>query len=267
MIKIKSIKEKLIPSKKKKKIVKKDKKTDNSSKKNSVLSAKSKDIEKKIPSLEEMLKAGVHFGHRTSKWNSRMKEYIYTTRNNVHIIDLEQVYNKLKKALIFLQDIKKKNGTIILVGTKIAVKEIAKETAEESKVFYITERWIGGTLTNFPVISDRLKHFRNLEEKKKTGELKKYVKKEQHDFDVELQKLERRFGGIKNMVKLPDALLIIDTHKEKLAVKEARMKNIPIIGVCDTNADPTIIDYPIPMNDDSISSLRLILGTIAKVLK
>ena len=107
MIKIKSIKEKLIPSKKKKKIVKKDKKTDNSSKKNSVLSAKSKDIEKKIPSLEEMLKAGVHFGHRTSKWNSRMKEYIYTTRNNVHIIDLEQVYNKLKKALIFLQDIKK----------------------------------------------------------------------------------------------------------------------------------------------------------------
>jgi len=253
MIKVKSVKS-----------VKKDKK---SSKKGSVLSVKLKKIEKEIPSLEEMLKEGVHFGHRTSKWNSKMEQYIFTTRNNIHIIDLEKTYNKLKEALNFIENIKKKNGTIVFVGTKIAVKEITKKTAEECKVFYVTERWIGGTLTNFAVISKRLEHFRDLEGKRKKGELKKYVKKEQHEFDVQLQKLERQFGGIKNMIKIPDALLIVDTYKEKLAVKEARMKNVPIIGLCDTNADPTIIDYPIPMNDDSISSLKLILGTIAKVLK
>jgi len=235
-------------------------------KKSDVLSVKLKKAEEEMPSLEEMLKEGVHFGHRTSKWNSKMKQYIFTTRNNIHIIDLEKTYDKLKQALNFIEDIKKKNGTIIFVGTKIAVKEITKKIAEKCKVFHVTERWIGGTLTNFVVISKRLEYFRDLEKKKKTGELKKYVKKEQHEFDVKLQKMERQFGGIKNMVKMPDALLIVDTYKEKLAVKEAKMKNIPIIGLCDTNADPTIIDYPIPMNDDSISSLKLILGTIAKVL-
>ena len=256
MIKDKSAKGELVSGKKNNKIKKKDKKL-----------SKKVDFTKEMPSLEEMLKQGVHFGHRTSKWNSKMEQYIFTTRNNVHIIDLEKTYDMLKKALKFMQDLKKKDGTIIFVGTKIAVKEITKKTAEECKVFHITERWIGGTLTNFPVISKRLEHFRDLDKKRKTGELKKYVKKEQHDFDVELQKLERQFGGIKNMVKMPDALFVVDTHKEKLAVKEARMKNVPIIGLCDTNADPTIIDYPVPMNDDSISSLKLILGTIAKILK
>ena len=259
MIKDKSLKEKekLVSNKKDKKL----------SKKSDLLSVKLKEVTEEMPSLEEMLKQGVHFGHRTSKWNSRMEQYIFTTRNNIHIIDLEKTYDKLKQALNFIQNIKKKKGTIIFVGTKVAVKEITKKIAEESKVFHITERWIGGTLTNFSVISKRLEYFRNLEERKKKGELKKYVKKEQHEFDIELQKLEKQFGGIKNMTKMPDALLVVDTHKEKLAVKEARMKNIPIIGLCDTNADPTIIDYPIPMNDDSISSLKLILETIAKILK
>ncbi len=252
---------------KEKKTLLKSKKKIKPSKKKEISVKKIKDVKIEMPSLEEMLKEGVHFGHKTSKWNSRMEQYIFTTRNNVHIIDLEQTYEKLKQALEFIRDIKKKNETIIFVGTKIAVKEITKKTAEECHVFNVTERWIGGTLTNFPVISKRLEYFRELEKKKKTGELKKYVKREQHEFDVELQKLERQFGGIKNMVKLPDALLVVDAHKEKLAIKEARVKNIPIIGLCDTNADPTIVDYPIPMNDDSISSLKLILGTIAKVLK
>ncbi len=223
-------------------------------------------LDKITPSLEEMLKAGVHFGHRTSKWNAKMKEYIHTTRNNVHIIDLEKTEEKLRKALKFIYQIKEKKGKIVFVGTKVAAKEITKETAEETKMFYVIERWIGGTLTNFKVISKRLEHIRDLEEKQKTGELKKYTKKEQHDFNIEIQKLNRQFGGIKEMTKLPEALFIIDTHKEKLAVKEARMKGIPIIGLCDTNADPTIIDYPIPTNDDAISSLKLILKTITKVL-
>lgn len=228
---------------------------------------KSINIDKVIPSLEEMLKAGVHFGHRTSRKNPRMDQYIFTSRNNVHVIDLEKTQEKLKQALEFIQKIKKNKEVILFVGTKIAVKEITEKTAQEVKMPYVTERWIGGTLTNFTVISKRLEHFRDLEKKRETGELKKYTKKEQHDFSIELQKLDRQFGGIKEVTKLPDALFIVDTHKEKLAVKEARMKNIPVVGLCDTNADPSIIDYPIPSNDDAISSLKLILGTIVKVLK
>ncbi len=226
-----------------------------------------KNIEKILPSLEEMLKAGIHFGHRTSKWNAKMEPYIFTSRHNVHIIDLEKVRQKLAEALKFIREIKKKKGVILFVGTKIAAKEITRRMAKECQMPYVSERWLGGTLTNFKIISQRLERFRDLEEKKKKGELKKYTKKEQHEFDVELQKLERQFGGIKKLIKLPEALLIIDTQKEKLAVKEARMKKIPIIGLCDTNADPTLIDYPIPANDDAITSLKLILGTIVKVLK
>ncbi|MBU1255525.1 30S ribosomal protein S2 [Patescibacteria group bacterium] len=228
---------------------------------------KSINIDKEIPNLEEMLKAGVHFGHRTSRKNPRMDQYIFTSRNNVHVIDLEKTQEKLKQALEFIQGIKKDKKVVLFVGTKIAVKEITEKTAQEVKMPYVTERWIGGTLTNFAVISKRLEHFRDLEKKKKTGELKKYTKKEQHDFGIELQKLDRQFGGIKEVTKLPDVLFVVDTYKEKLAIKEARMKNIPIIGMCDTNADPSIIDYPIPSNDDAISSLRLILGTVVKVLK
>lgn len=224
-------------------------------------------LDKIVPSLEEMLKAGVHFGHRTSKWNAKMEPYIFTTRNNVHILDLEKTGEKLKKALEFLYQVKQKKGIVILVGTKIAARDITQEMAQEIKMPYVNERWIGGTLTNFNVISKRLEHIRDLEKKQKDGELKKYTKKEQHDFNIEIQKLNRQFGGIKEITKIPEALLVIDVHKEKLAVKEAGMKNIPIVGLCDTNADPTLVDYPIPVNDDAISSLKLILGAITKVLK
>ncbi len=227
-----------------------------------------KNIAKLIPSLEEMLKAGVHFGHRTSKWNAKMEPYIFTTRNNVHIIDLERTEEKFKEALEFIKEIKEEKKTIIFVGTKTAAKEITQKMAQKAKMPYVVERWIGGTLTNFKVITKRLEYFRDLEAKMKSGEMeKKYTKKERHEFNIELQKLGRQFGGIKEITKLPDALLVIDTHKEKLAVKEAGMKGIPVVGLCDTNADPTIINYPIPVNDDAISSLKLILGTIVEVLK
>ncbi|MFC1700777.1 30S ribosomal protein S2 [Patescibacteria group bacterium] len=228
---------------------------------------KEKNIENiEVPSLEEMLKAGVHFGHKTSKWNSKMKSYIFTSRNNIHIIDLEQTQQRLKKALKFLQEIKENKGKIVFVGTKVAAKDIICKTAKESNMHYVTERWIGGTLTNFQAISNRLKYFRDLENKKKTGELDKYTKKEQHDFSVELEKLEQRFGGIKEMVSLPSALFVIDIYNDALAVKEARAKNIPVIGLCDTNADPNSVDYSIPANDDAISSLELILGSVSKIL-
>jgi len=228
---------------------------------------KPQDIEKILPSLDEMLKAGVHFGHRISKWNPQMEPYIFTNRNNVHIIDLEKTREKLNEALKFIQKIKDKKGVILFVGTKVSAKEITRQIAEKCQMPYVNERWLGGTLTNFKVISQRLEHFRDLEDKKKKGELKKYTKKEQHQFGVELQKLEKQFGGIKEMTKLPEALLVVDVQKEKLAVKEAKMKGIPIIGLCDTNSDPSAIDYPIPVNDDAITSLKLILGTIVKVLR
>lgn len=232
-----------------------------------IIKKASQNVKNILPSLEEMLKAGVHFGHRTSRWNSNMEPYIFSVRNNIHVIDLEKTYKKLAEALKFLQKIKQEKGTIIFVGTKVAAKEITKESAEKSKMPYVIERWIGGTLTNFGVVSKRLDYFCDLEMRKESGALKKYTKKEQHEFKIKLQKLERQFGGIKEIRKLPEALLVVDTHKEKLAVKEARMKGIPIVGLCDTNADPTIIDYPIPTNDDAISSLKLILGTIVKGLK
>ena len=225
------------------------------------------DLEKITPSLEEMFEAGVHFGHRTSKKNPKMEPYIFTSRNNVHIIDLEKSREKLTEALEFFSNLKIKKGIVLFVGTKVSAKQIIKESAQSVGMPYVTERWIGGTLTNFKVISDRLNHFRDLEKKKKTGDLKKYTKKEQHEFNVELQKLERQFGGIKNLTETPAALLVVDVYKEKLAVREAKIKGVPVIGLCDTNADPTPIDYPIPVNDDAISSLRLILESIIKVLK
>ena len=245
----------------------KDKKIIKKTEEKTVKKIKKINLEKIIPSLDEMLKAGVHFGHRASKWNAKMKEYIHTTRNKVHIIDLEKTEEKLKKALEFINEIKEKKGMIIFVGTKIAAKDIVKETAEEVKMPYVIERWIGGTLTNFNVISKRLEHIRDLESKKEEGALKKYTKKEQHEFDTEIQKLNRHFGGIKKITKLPDALFVVDANKEKAAVKEAKMKNIPVVGLCDTNSDPTTVDDPVPVNDDAISSLKLILGLFVKVLK
>lgn len=223
-------------------------------------------IEKIVPSLEEMLKAGVHFGHRTSKWNPKMKPYIFGSRNNVHIIDLEKTQQALKKTLEFISQLKEKENTLLFVGTKISAKEIIRQTAEETKMPFVAERWLGGTLTNFQTISKRLEHFRDLEKRKKEGALEKYTKKERHEFDVELNKLEGQFGGIKKMTELPNALFVASAHDDKLAVKEAKMKKIPVIGICDTNSDPNI-DYPIPGNDDAISSLKLILEAVTKVLK
>lgn len=235
-------------------------------KKQSVKKAK-KSSNLEIPSLEEMLQAGVHFGHKTSKWNSKMKSYIFTSRNSVHIIDLEKTQESLERALEFLKSVKDKNQKIIFVGTKIAAQDLTRQAAQECKMLYVTERWIGGTLTNFQTISERLKHFKDLEKKKASGELEKYTKKEQHDFDVEMRKLERRFGGIKEMTELPSALFVTDVYDNAAAVKEAKNMGIPVVGLCDTNADPTSVDYSIPANNNAISSLKLILETVTKTLK
>ena len=215
---------------------------------------------------EEMARLGVHFGHRTSRINPKMQPYLFGIRNTVHIIDLEKTREKLIEALEFIQKLVSEDKILLLVGTKIQVKDLVKKTAEECKLPYVNERWLGGTFTNFGTILKRIEHFKDLEKKKATGELEKYTKKERAKFDQELQDLEKKFGGIKDLTRLPDAVFVCDMIKDKLAVKEARMKGIKVIGICDTNTDPTLADLPIPANDDAISSVKYILEKVKETI-
>jgi len=217
--------------------------------------------------IEEMAKAGLHFGHRTSKVHPKMEPYFYGIRNTVHIIDLEKTAEKLKEALKFIQELISENKTLFLVGTKIQVKDLIESVAKDCSLPYVTNRWLGGTFTNFETILKRIEYFKDLEKKRAEGELEKYTKKEKAKIDQELKKLEIKFGGIKNLEKLPDAIFVLDMKKDALAVKEARMKGIKVIGISDSNTDPTLADYPIPANDDAISSVKYILEKVAEVIK
>jgi len=226
---------------------------------------KNKKLDVKLD-LEEMLQAGLHFGHRTSRIHPKMKPYLVGIRNTVHIIDLEKTAEKFKKALEFIQKLISENKTLLIVGTKIQAKDLVKNFATECKLPYVSERWLGGTITNFDTIKKRLEYFKELERKKKSGELDKYTKKERAQIDEELQKLENKFGGMKDLEKIPDAIFVLDMRKDALAVKEAKMKGVKIIGISDTNVDPTLADYPIPANDDAISSLKYILDKVKEVI-
>ncbi len=227
--------------------------------------------QKLLPSFkidpEEMARAGLHFGHRTSKIHPKMKPYLDGVRNTVHIIDLEQTAEKLKEALGFIQELISAGKILLLVGTKIQVKNLVKEMTAECQLPYVTERWLGGTFTNFEVIKKRIEYFKNLEKKKAEGELEKYTKKERAKFDLELKNLELKFGGIKSLERLPDAIFVLDMRKDAAAVKEARQKGIRVIGIADTNVDPTLADFPIPANDDAISSVKYILDRVKEVVK
>lgn len=216
---------------------------------------------------EEMARLGLHFGHRTSMVHPKMMPYLYGARNTVHIIDLEKTKEKLTEALKFIQDIISENKVLLVVGTKVQVKELAKEIAKECGLPYITERWLGGTFTNFDIMKKRLDYFKDLERKKAEGELEKYTKKERAKIDLELRDLETKFGGIKNLEKLPDAIFVLDMKKDALAVKEAREKGVKVIGISDTNVDPALADYPIPANDDAISSVKYILEKVKETIK
>jgi len=215
---------------------------------------------------EEMVKAGLFFGHRTSRINPKMKPYIFGVRNTVHIIDLEKTKKKFAEALKFIQELIAENKILLLVGTKIQSKELVKETAKECQLPYITERWLGGTFTNFGVIKKRIDYFKELEGKKITGELEKYTKKERAKINEELRDLEIKFGGIKELTRLPDAIFVFDMKKDVLAAKEAKKKNVKVIGIADTNIDPTLADYPIPANDDAISSVKYILDKVKEAI-
>lgn len=215
-----------------------------------------------VPTIEEMLKAGMHFGHRTSKWHPKMKPFIFSERNGVHIIDLLQSRVMLQDALQFMKKFAQENKTILFVGTKMQVKKPLKAMAEEIGMPYVSEKWMGGTLTNFPVIKKMIRKYQDLLKDQQTGKLSKYTKKEQLEFSRETAKLVLKVGGLTNLVKLPDAVFIWDVKVEKTAVMEAIKKNIPIIAICDTNTDPTHISYPIPSNDDATKTIKLLLNVI-----
>lgn len=215
---------------------------------------------------EEMARAGLHFGHRTSRVHPKMKPYLYGVRNTVHIIDLEKTKEKFGEALKFIQKIISEGKTLLFVGTKIQVKDLVKEAAIDCGLPYVAERWLGGTFTNFEVIKKRIEYFKGLEKKKTEGGLEKYTKKERTKIDEALRDFELKFGGIKDLTQLPDAIFVLDMKKDHLSVKEARMKGVKVIGISDTNTDPTLADYPIPANDDAISSVKYILEKAKEVI-
>lgn len=216
--------------------------------------------------LEEMAQAGLHFGHKTSRIHPKIKPYLFGERNGIHIFDLEKTSEKLKEALKFVQDLVAENKVMLVVGTKIQLKSTVKEMAEELGLPYATERWVGGTFTNFEQIKKRIDYFKDLERKRASGELEKYTKKERAIFDEELKVLERKIGGIKSLEKLPDAVFVTDVKKNILAVNEAKNKGIKVIGIVHTNVDPNLVDYPIPANDDAISSVKYILDKVKEAI-
>ncbi len=216
--------------------------------------------------LEEMAQAGLHFGHKTSRIHPKMTPYLAGVRNAIHIIDLEKTKEKLEEALKFVQQLILDNKILLIVGTKVQVKGLVKTLAQELSLPYVAERWLGGTFTNFEIIKKRIGYFKDLEKKKKEGELEKYTKRERIKIDEELRKLGIKFGGIKDLERLPAAILVLDIKKENLAVKEAKMKGIKIVAISHTNTDPSLVDYPIPANDDAISSVKYILDKVREVI-
>ena len=218
-------------------------------------------------SLEQMLKIGVHFGHKKSHWNPKMKPYIFSEKGHIYIIDLEKSIVLLKEAIEFLRNLVSNGGKIIFVGTKPQARQVIEECARLSGMPYVNNRWLGGTFTNYPEVRKRIKYLNEQEEKLEKGELQKYTKYERLRFKKEIDRMNEKMGGIKKMDSLPQAVFVADVKENGLAVKEAKKMKIPVIGIVDTNIDPDLIDWPIPANDDALSSLRYIIGIIAKTVK
>ena len=209
--------------------------------------------------IKQLLSSGAHFGHNTSKWHPKMAEYIHSKKNGNHIIDLTKTVEELDPALKFITETVASGKQILLVGTKKQAKDVLKKIAEDTSMPYVTERWLGGTLTNWQTISTRVKHLQELEEKMKSGELNsKFNKLEVQRFQEEIDAMNITFGGVKNLHGRPGALFVVDMIHEANAIKEARKINIPVIAIADTNADPSLVDFPIPANDDAIKTIQLI---------
>jgi small subunit ribosomal protein S2 len=213
-------------------------------------------------SVEEMVQAGVNFGHKVSKLHPKMKPFISGIKNNVNIFDLEKTAKELETALAFISRIVAEGKAIVFVGTKVQLKGIVQLAAEECGAPYVTERWLGGTFTNFETIQKRVSYFKDLEKKRESGELEKYTKKERLNFDREIAKLKIKFEGVRTMTKLPEAVFIFGLDKDITCAREAKRKGIKIVALCDSNVNPDIVDYPIPANDDAISAVSYILEKV-----
>ena len=213
--------------------------------------------------MKQLLEAGVHFGHQTRKWDPKMAKYIFTSRNDIHIINLEQTAQLVEVAYAYVRDMAKEGKTILFVGTKKQAQKAIEDEAKRCGMYYINSRWLGGTLTNFKTIRSRINRLNKLNNMEKVGEFNLLPKKEVIKLKAERDKLEKYLGGIKDMEKLPDMLFIVDTKKEHIAVKEAKALNIPIVALIDTNCDPEPIDYVIPGNDDAIRAVKLIVAKMA----
>lgn len=216
-----------------------------------------------LVSMKELLEAGVHFGHQTRRWNPKMKRFIYSERNGIYIIDLHQTVRRLDEAYKFVRETVADGGILLMVGTKRQAQESIREAAERCGMFHVTHRWLGGMLTNFSTIRQRIRRLTELEQAKQSGEFETLTKKEAAKLDEELAKLSRTLGGIKDMKRLPDVLFIVDLKKEHIAVAEARKLHIPIVAIVDTNCDPDEVDFAIPGNDDAIRAIRLMANKMA----
>ena len=224
---------------------------------------KQEDFKMSVVSMKQLLEAGVHFGHQTRRWNPKMSRFIFTERNGIYIIDLQKTVKKVEEAYNFIREVAANGQTILFVGTKKQAQNAIKDEALRCNMFYVNQRWLGGMLTNFRTIQNRVARLKELEKMFEDGTVEQYPKKEVILMKRELDKLEKNLGGIKDMKKLPGCIVVIDSKKEEIAVKEARKLNIPVIATVDTNCNPDVIDFPIPANDDAIRAVKLLASKMA----
>ena len=219
-----------------------------------------------IVSMNYLLEAGVHFGHQKRRWNPKMKEFIYTTRDDIYIIDLQKTVKKLEEAYEAMKEIAQNGGTVLFFGTKKQAQEAAEESATRTNMYFVNERWLGGTLTNFKTIRSRIRRMEEIEKMEQDGIFEMLPKKEVIQIKKEYEKLNKNLRGIREMKKMPQALVIVDPRKEEIAIKEARILGIPVFGIVDTNCDPDMVDYVIPGNDDAVRAVKLLIGVLTNAI-
>ena len=219
-----------------------------------------------VISMKQLLEAGVHFGHQTRRWNPKMAQYIFTERNGIYIIDLQKTVRKIDEAYAFVRDTAMQGKTILFVGTKKQAQESIESEAKRCNMYYVNNRWLGGMLTNFRTIQTRIRRLNDIDKMEQSGQFDLLPKKEVMKHLAEIEKLEKYLGGVKEMKKLPGALFIVDTRKERNAIAEAHKLGIPVVAIADTNCDPDEIDYPIPGNDDAIRAIKLISSVMANAM-
>ncbi len=213
--------------------------------------------------LEDLLESGAHFGHQAKRWNPRMKQYIYSTRDGIHIFDLAKTAQGLQAACEYLKDLVSKGGRVVFVGTKRQAQAIIKEEALRCGAFFVSERWLGGAITNWEQVGKSVRKLSDMKQKREAGEYQKYTKKERVLIDKDINRMSRFLGGLEGLTKVPDALFIVDVMREIAAVREANSRSVPVVALVDTNANPDLVDYVIPVNDDAVRSIKLVVSKIA----